>query len=92
MALLTDGTVLTWGGSLHKKLGTQVDPHSIYFYEEDADEIQDLLEHPLNTLIVKDLYKKVIIDVSCADFHSVALEDTGIVYTWGGGGSSYNKG
>ena len=65
---------------------------NIYSYKDDNDDIEDLIENPLSNLIVKDLYRKIIIDISCADFHSVALEDTGVVYTWGGGGSSYNKG
>lgn len=30
--------------------------------------------------------------VDCGDFHSVALDHKGRVFTWGGGGSSYNKG
>jgi len=34
----------------------------------------------------------MIVDISCGDFHSVALEESGTVYTWGGGGASYNKG
>ena len=33
-----------------------------------------------------------IVQIGCGDFHSVALDDQGTLYTWGGGGPSYNKG
>jgi alpha-tubulin suppressor-like RCC1 family protein len=33
-----------------------------------------------------------IIKIGCGDFHSVALSDQGILFTWGGGGSKYNRG
>lgn len=36
--------------------------------------------------------KKIITDIAIGDHHSVALTNTGSVYSWGGGGSSYNKG
>lgn len=32
-----------------------------------------------------------IIQISCGDYHSVALSDHGEIFTWGGGGQ-YNKG
>jgi alpha-tubulin suppressor-like RCC1 family protein len=35
---------------------------------------------------------KNIVDIACGDFHSLALDDQGRVYSWGGGGSSKNKG
>lgn len=38
------------------------------------------------------MYNRTIVDICCGDFHSVALEITGTIYTWGGGGTSYNKG
>jgi len=33
-----------------------------------------------------------IVQIDCGDFHSVALDDQGVVYSWGGGGAAYNKG
>lgn len=33
-----------------------------------------------------------IVKIGCGDFHSAALSDQGILFTWGGGGSKYNKG
>ena len=30
--------------------------------------------------------------MDCGDFHSVALSESGVLYTWGGGGSFYNRG
>ena len=33
-----------------------------------------------------------VVKIGCGDFHSVALTDTGILFTWGGGGINYNKG
>lgn len=35
---------------------------------------------------------KKIVQVSCGDYHSLALDDNGNVYSWGGGGSNYNRG
>lgn len=34
----------------------------------------------------------VITQIDCGDFHSVALGHDGTLYSWGGGGQSYNKG
>lgn len=39
---------------------------------------------------VEGLYN--IKEISCGDFHSLALDKEGKVYSWGGGGLSYNKG
>ena len=36
--------------------------------------------------------KERVIQVECGDFHSVALDQTGRIFSWGGGGASYNKG
>ena len=33
-----------------------------------------------------------IVDIACGDFHSVALNSIGEVYSWGGGGQNKNKG
>ena len=33
-----------------------------------------------------------IVQIDCGDFHSVALDTEGKVFTWGGGGPAYNKG
>lgn len=30
--------------------------------------------------------------MGCGDFHSVALTDKGEIYSWGGGGSYFNRG
>jgi alpha-tubulin suppressor-like RCC1 family protein len=34
----------------------------------------------------------MIIQIDCGDFHSMALDSEGKLYTWGGGGPAYNKG
>jgi alpha-tubulin suppressor-like RCC1 family protein len=85
MALTEDGNVLTWGGTLHKKLGNNPEAMEFYYYDEEVE------DYP-SPYIVKNLYRRNITDISCGDFHSVALEDSGAIYTWGGGGVSYNKG
>ena len=36
--------------------------------------------------------KRKIISISCGDYHSCALSENGVLYSWGGGGESYNKG
>jgi len=33
-----------------------------------------------------------VTDIACGDFHSIALDEDGRLYSWGGGGASYNKG
>lgn len=43
-------------------------------------------------ILVRSLMKKKIIEIAVGDYHSLALTDHGSLYSWGGGGSSYNKG
>lgn len=38
------------------------------------------------------LVGQYIQDIACGDFHSVALNSVGQVYSWGGGGQNKNKG
>jgi len=33
-----------------------------------------------------------VIAIDCGDFHSLALDETGALYSWGGGGVDYNRG
>jgi len=42
--------------------------------------------------LMKGLEKVNVVQIGCGDFHSVALSDSGILFTWGGGGKTYNKG
>ena len=42
--------------------------------------------------LVKGLMHRRVTYIDCGDFHSVALDSEGKLYTWGGGGQSYNKG
>lgn len=84
MALCEDGCVLAWGGTLHKKLGNK-NEEEIYYEDEE-------ITHYPSPHVVPSLFRRKIVDISCGDFHSVALELSGTVYTWGGGGVSYNKG
>ena len=78
LCLLEDGSVHSWGGTLHKKLGK---PKDAYYP----------LKVPMPYLI-ESLLHTVIIDIAWGDFHSMALDEDGRLYTWGGGGASYNKG
>ena len=41
---------------------------------------------------ISSLITKKIISISCGDHHSCALSNTGEIFTWGGGGKSYNRG
>lgn len=75
LCLMDDGTVYTWGGSLHKKLGAR---------QGGKD-----FRSPGRVIGLGDNQVK---KVACGDFHSVALTVTGKVYSWGGGGSFFNKG
>ena len=47
---------------------------------------------PLNPYLIEALYGKFIIDIGCGDHHSIALDGNGKVYSWGGGGTKFNKG
>lgn len=40
--------------------------------------------------LVRGLDKVKIVKIGCGDFHSVALTERGILFTWGGGGKNYN--
>lgn len=42
--------------------------------------------------LVTSLQGNVVIAIDCGDFHSVALDQNGKLFTWGGGGAFYNKG
>ena len=33
-----------------------------------------------------------IVDIACGDFHSIAMNQDGLVYSWGGGGQNKNMG
>jgi alpha-tubulin suppressor-like RCC1 family protein len=79
LALLEDGTVHSWGGTLHKKLGQKKDIHYPY-------------KSPTPYLIESLARKAFMTDIAWGDFHSLALDDEGRLYSWGGGGASYNKG
>ena len=35
--------------------------------------------------LIKTLEKKIIVHIDCGDFHSIALEEGGILYSWGMG-------
>ncbi|OMJ65951.1 hypothetical protein SteCoe_37385 [Stentor coeruleus] len=76
LCLLEDGSVYTWGGTLHKKLG----------HRSNASRGSN------RPGVVSNLQNKRIIYVDCGDFHSVALGSDGKLYTWGGGGASFNNG
>ncbi len=41
---------------------------------------------------ISSLLNKKIIQISCGDYHSVALSNDHQVFSWGGGGVSYNRG
>ena len=41
---------------------------------------------------IEHLKGQKITDIACGDFHSLALNRQGQVYSWGGGGQNKNKG
>lgn len=73
MCLSEDGRVYAWGGTLYKKTG-----------EKSNDKGPPKHEPKL----VKALAEAgaVINHIDCGDFHSVALDQFGVLYSWGGGG------
>jgi alpha-tubulin suppressor-like RCC1 family protein len=74
LCLLEDGTVWTWGGTLHKKLG-----------QRGGRELN-------KPGMVSGLKGQNVIYVDCGDFHSVCLTSDGKIFSWGGGGSFFNRG
>ena len=79
MCLSEEGRVYAWGGTLHKKTGEKSG-------EKNAAKNEPRL---VSTLAEAGA---VITSIDCGDFHSVALDRYGVLYTWGGGGQNYNKG
>jgi alpha-tubulin suppressor-like RCC1 family protein len=75
LCLADDGSVYTWGGTLHKKLGKKGGG--------------SVLNRPG---LVSSLQTRSITFVDCGDFHSVALSSEGVLYSWGGGGTFFNRG
>ena len=47
---------------------------------------------PSSPYLINSLAGKNIVDIDCGDFHTMALDDQGQVYSWGGGTSTQNKG
>jgi hypothetical protein len=41
---------------------------------------------------ISSLLNKKVVEISCGDYHSLALTQNGEVFSWGGGSHSYNKG
>lgn len=71
MALSEDGRVYAWGGTLHKKTG-----------EKGGGSNK---QEPRLVQTLADVGAKIV-SIDCGDFHSVALDQYGVLYTWGGGG------
>lgn len=71
LALTEDGQVYVWGGSWRNKRGDKL---------EDRKGFQNFKPFLLHAL-----EGRVITKIGCGDFHSVALEDNGNLYTWGKG-------
>ena len=76
MCLTEEGKVFAWGGTLHKKTG-----ETSGMPKNEPRLVQTLADKGA-----------VIVDIDCGDFHSVALDQYGVLYSWGGGGRSYNRG
>jgi len=77
MCLTEEGQVYAWGGTLYKKVGERAASSSIT---------------NLEPRLVQGLQSRFIVSIDCGDFHSLALDEQGRLFTWGGGGASYNKG
>ena len=80
MCLSEEGHVYAWGGTLHKKTG-----------EKQSSKGGPPTNEPRLVQTLADMGAKLT-QIDCGDFHSVALDQHGVIYTWGGGGASYNKG
>ena len=76
MCLTEEGKVFAWGGTLHKKTG-----ETSGMPKNEPRLVQTLADKGA-----------VIVEIDCGDFHSVALDQYGVLYSWGGGGQSYNRG
>ena len=109
MALTEDNRLLGWGGSGAEHLGKR--KSRLYYEAANSTLVQKLLEkqglvwdgkpnqsdNPVkpNTDLIMPLYKKCVTQVSCGDFHTLALEENGILWSWGAAihkGGQFNKG
>ena len=68
--------------------------HGVVHYTNKLGKKKDM-HYPMNSpapYLIESLLDVYIADIDWGDFHSMALDDEGRLYTWGGGGISYNKG
>ena len=82
MALDNTGNIYAWGNNNYSQLG-------------NGDTTQQNTPILINT---GDLVNKVIVSIVCGSFHTIALDNTGHVYTWGyneqgqlGDGTTFDK-
>ena len=73
LALTSEGQVWSWGMGVFGQLG-----HGNSKDYLSPHVITEFLDDPL-------FEKQVITDISCGSYHSVAITDQGIVYSWGHG-------
>ena len=95
LALTRDGKVFAWGSSQGGQLGLQEEyllnkpgfKETLFLYEPTFVHINKTLKHnnPKNNLDIDDNDDDFIIKVACGEAHSVALSNTGNVYSWGFG-------
>jgi alpha-tubulin suppressor-like RCC1 family protein len=81
LCLAEDGKVYAWGGTLYKKTGDGGAQANKTGLKSEPRLVQTLADNAA-----------FITQIDCGDYHSVALDQYGVLYSWGGGGQSYNKG
>lgn len=97
LALTAEGKVLAWGGALSDSLGKRksrlysegvksqallAKARGISEGLSDAAKVQDIEQ---NTDLLMPWYQTKISQISCGDFHALALEaDTGVLWAWAG--------
>jgi alpha-tubulin suppressor-like RCC1 family protein len=75
LALDTTGYVHTWGQNQNSQLGNNSYTDSYI---------------PINISTFGSLVSKTIVSISCGSAHSLALDTTGAIHTWGSGGGNYS--
>ena len=79
MALTSEGQIYVWGGSLHN-----VSTFLNNFLQKRGDTSQERKANPRYVpTLIRVLEKKIITKIECGDFHSLALDQNGVLYAWG---------
>ena len=75
VCLSVEGELVSWGGAANSKMFKR----------------PSIKDTSVENSILRPLTGRLITDISCGDFHTLALDQNGQVWSWGGG-QQHNKG